>query len=189
MTALRASNDGQALSLGLFTRGDDGTGADWVDGDGLLDEAVLTGFDRGGEMHRTERGRRRHEDERAIRGHDLLVSVIPDEEFRGWQLIGLVDLLDSILKRIRQCDDLGFDTEDLAGRDELAQGTGAATTAPDEGDLNLCGHGPLSAQDARGSGQGESAEGHGGYEVATLDGVFHAFELWLSPIPLNRFPH
>ena len=181
VTALRPGDDGQALGFGLLARGDDDAGTDGVDGDWLFDEAMLARFDRGGEMHWTEHGRRRHEDERAIRRHHLLVGVVTHEEFGRGQLVGLVDLLDTILERIGQRDDLGFNAEDLTGRDELRESAGATTTAPDEGDLNLSGHGSLSTQDARGSGQGESAEGHGGYEVATLDGVFHIFGILTIP--------
>ena len=173
MTALRPGDDGQALGLGLFAGGDDGAGTHWVDRHWLFDEAMLAGFDGGGEVHRTEHGRRGHEHERAIRRHDLLVGVIAHKQLRRGQLVGLVDLLDTIFERIGQSHDLGFNTEDLAGRDELNQGAGAAATATDEGDLNLGGHGPLSTQDARCGRQGESAEGHGGNEVATLDRVFH----------------
>jgi len=152
VTALRPSDDGQALGLGLLARGDDDAGTDGVDGDRLLDEAMLARFNGGGEMHWTEHGRRGHEHERAIRCHDLLVSVIAHEELRRGQLVGLVDLLNAIFERIGESHDLSLDTQDLARRDELRESASATATATDEGDLYLSGYGPLSAQDARSCG-------------------------------------
>jgi hypothetical protein len=41
MTTLGARHDGETLLLGFLAGGDDGTRADWIDGDRFLDEAML----------------------------------------------------------------------------------------------------------------------------------------------------
>ena len=98
--ALRTGNHGQALRLGLLAGGDDGAGADGIDGDRLLNEAVLAGIDGGGEMHRAECRRGRHEHEGAIRGHHLLIGIITREKFGGGKFVNLSEFLDLVFKGI-----------------------------------------------------------------------------------------
>ena len=176
MATLGARHDGEALLLGFFAGGDDGAGTDRIDGDRLLDEAMLARGDGGGEVDRAERRRRGHEHEGAIGRHDLLVGVVTDEDLGRRKLVSLVEALRTILEGIRQGDDFGFGAEDLAGGDELTEGAGTTTAAADEGYLDLGGD-RLSAEDRRSGRQSEAAKGHGGYEGTTLDGVFHDLRL------------
>ena len=180
MTTLGAGDDREALLLGLFAGGDDSAGADRVDGDGLLDEAMLTGGDGRGEVHWAESRRGRHEHEGAVGGHDFLVGVVADEDLVRGKLVSVVQALGTVLESISQGDDLGFGAEQFAGRNELAEGASAAAAATDQGDFDL-GRDRLAAQDGRGGGQGETADGQGGDEIATLDGVFHDLRLWGLP--------
>ena len=100
MTTLSTGHDGEALLLGFLAGGDDGTGANRVDGDGLLDEAVLTSSDGGGKVNGAKRRRGRHEHEGAVRGHDLLVSVVTDEDLGRGKLVSVVQALGAILEGI-----------------------------------------------------------------------------------------
>ena len=176
MATLGASDDGQPLRLGLLAGSDDGAGADGIDGDRFLDEAMLASLDGGSEMHRSECRRCGHQDKGAIRRHDLLVGVITSEEFRGREVVGLAQLLHAIIKGVTEGDDLRLDAQDFAGRDELPEGASTTTTATDEGDLDLGRH-CVGTQDRRGGGQSEATQGHSGDEIATRDGVFHGLRL------------
>ena len=137
-------------------------------------------------MNGAKRGRCRHEHEGAVRGHDLLVSVVTDEDLGRGKLVSVIQALGAIFKGIGQGDDLRFRAEQLAGCNELPKGASAATAAADEGYLDL-GRDRLAAQDGRGGGQGESADGQGGDEVTTEDGVFHALRLSPGPKPAKVF--
>ena len=176
MATLGARHDGEPLLLRFLAGGDDGAGADRIDGDRLLDEAVLARGHGRREMHRTEGRRRGHDHEGAVGRHDLLISVIADEDLGRGELVGLVDPLRAILEGIGQGDDLGFGAQELAGGDELAEGARTATSAADQGDLDL-GRDRLPAEHGRSGGQGKSAQGQGGYEITTRDGVFHGLRL------------
>ena len=88
-------------------------------------------FDGSGEVHRAERRRSGHQDERTIGRHDLLVSVISHEELRGGKVVGLTEFLHAIFEGVGKRDDFRFDAKDFAGGDELTEGAGTATAATD----------------------------------------------------------
>jgi hypothetical protein len=100
---------------------------------------MFTGGDRGGEVDRTESRRRGHEHEGAVGGHDLLIGVIPDEDLRGRQLVGLVETVRTVLEGIRQRDDFRLRAEEFAGSDELTECASTAAAAPIKATLILAG--------------------------------------------------
>ena len=79
VAALQADADHEVLLLGLFVGGQDAADAGRVDGDRLLHEDVLAGFDGGFEVDRAEAGRRGEDHQVGAAVDRLLVGVEADE--------------------------------------------------------------------------------------------------------------
>ena len=163
MTALGATYNGEPLSIGLLTSGNDLTTAGRVDGNRLFNEAVLAGFDCGIKVQRAEIRRGRHQDVVAVFGDGLLICIKAAEALAGIEAVGLTELFRLCLEGIRSGDKLALDTGNLAGFEEVLHGTGATATAANDDAFEFFGAsgrvlGESGTGEDRGACQGAIAE-------------------------------
>ena len=165
MTTLRAGDDGEAF-LGRDLRGgDDGADTGGIDRDGLLDENMFIGCDRGREMARAETGRSREDHVVHIGREELLVGVESPERFirRNFETVaGLHGLT---------FEEIGHRHDFDAGRgiEGVFRRIAAATTTTDDADADGVGAGDRAERPRRADGResgGASGEGGEPHEIA-----------------------
>ena len=125
---------------------------------------MLAGFNRCGEMDRTERRRGGHDHEVAIGRHQFLIGIEAVEAALGRHAKALASAVSLVLEDVCHSDHFTLDVEDFAGSEEIADSARAATTAADQGDFDLFGGRSERRGKQRGGGETGPNQGAGSEE-------------------------